>query len=551
MYRLYCRRYASTFSLRYTTKNEPILEYRRDSKEIKQVQTAVDEFKSKVTRIPCIVDGKEVWTKNIQKQVLPFDHKHVLAEYCYADGSLIQKAIDSAVKNQYKWDLMPIEQRANIFLKAADLAADLKWRSRLVATTMLGQGKTVFQAEIDAACELIDFWRFNIQHLATAMAYQPISTRDSDNSYMHRGLEGFVAAVSPFNFTAIGGHLASAPALMGNTVLWKPSDTALLSNYLVYKILEEAGLPPGIIQFVPAQGEEFGRKITQSPNLAAITFTGSTKTFKTLWKWVAENLDNYRTFPRLIGECGGKNFHLVHPSADLTSVVIGTIRSAFEYSGQKCSACSRVYIPRSLSKEFFSQMKTIMSKELRIDSPLKSDTFTSAVIDRASFNRIKSYIDHARSSSSTKILVGGEYDDSTGFYVQPTLIETTDPKDKLMCEEIFGPVVTVHVYDDNKFDEIVDVVNQTSNYALTGSIFCQDNKILEKTRERLINAAGNLYLNDKSTGSVVNQQPFGGARLSGTNDKAGGPHYIFRFSSPLAIKNMKEPLKTFKHVSME
>ncbi|UJR22625.1 hypothetical protein I4U23_025666 [Adineta vaga] len=551
MYRSCFRRYASTFSLRYTTKNEPILDYRQGSKELKQVQTALDEYKSKVTRIPCIVDGKEIWTSNTQKQVLPFDHKHVLAEYCYADGPLLQKAIESAVQNQYKWDLLPIEQRANIFLKAADIAADFKWRSRLVATTMLGQGKTVFQAEIDAACELVDFWRFNAQHLASAMAYQPISTKDSDNSYIHRGLEGFVATISPFNFTAIGGNLASAPALMGNTVVWKPSDTALLSSYVVYQILEEAGLPPGVIQFVPSQGEEFGRKITQSPDLAAITFTGSTKTFKTLWKWVADNLDNYRTFPRLIGECGGKNFHLVHPTADLTTVVNGTVRSSFEYSGQKCSACSRLYIPRSLSKEFFSQMKTILTDQLRIDTPLKFDTFTSAVIDRASFNRIKAYIDYARSSSSAKIVIGGEYDDSVGYYIQPTVIEVTDSKDKLMKEEIFGPVATVYVYDDNKFDETVDLVNQTSNYALTGSIFCQDKKILEKTRQRLINAAGNLYLNDKSTGSVVNQQPFGGARLSGTNDKAGGPHYIFRFSSPLAIKNMKEPLKTFKHVSME
>ncbi|CAF3733827.1 unnamed protein product [Rotaria sp. Silwood1] len=287
MYRLNIRRYASTFLHRYTTKNEPILEYRRNSNELKQVQNVLNEYKSKVIRIPCIIDGKEFWTNDIQKQVLPFDHKHILAEYCYADQSLIQKAIDHAVKNQSKWDLMPIEERAKIFLKAADLAADLKWRSHLVATTMLGQGKTVFQAEIDAACELIDFWRFNVQHLSSAMTYQPISTRDSDNIYLHRGLEGFVAAISPFNFTAIGGHLASAPAFMGNTVLWKPSDTAILSNYIVYKILEEAGLPPGIIQFIPAKGIDFGRTITQSPNLAAITFTGSTTTFKTLWKWVA------------------------------------------------------------------------------------------------------------------------------------------------------------------------------------------------------------------------------------------------------------------------
>ncbi|CAF3164405.1 unnamed protein product [Rotaria socialis] len=551
MYRLCVRRCASTFSLRYTTINEPILEYRRNSNEIQQVQKILEEYQLKVTRIPCIIDGKEFWTNDIQKQVLPFDHQHVLAEYCYADKSIIQKAIDRAAKNQATWNAIPIEQRANIFLKAADLAADLKWRSRLVASTMLGQGKTVFQAEIDAACELIDFWRFNVQHMAAAMAYQPTSTQDSDNSYGYRGLEGFVAAISPFNFTAIGGHLASAPAFMGNTVVWKPSDAAVLSNYIVYKILEEAGLPPGIIQFVPSRGEDFGRTITQSQDLAAITFTGSTKTFKTLWKWVAENIDHYRTFPRLVGECGGKNFHLIHPSADITTIVNGTIRSAFEYSGQKCSACSRVYLPRSLSNEFYSQMKTIMEKQLRIDTPLKFDTFTSAVIDRNSFNRIRMYIDYARKSSSTKIIFGGECNDSVGFYIQPTLIETADPNHKLMQEEIFGPVVTVYVYDDKKYDETVNLVNQTSNYALTGSIFCQDKTILEKTRDRLVNAAGNLYLNDKSTGSVVNQQPFGGARLSGTNDKAGGPHYIFRFSSPLAIKSMKVPLTTFKHVSME
>jgi len=549
MFRLCFRRSSSTFSLQYTTKNEPILDYRRGSVEVQQLEKTLEQLKSQVTRIPCIVDGKEIWTQTIQKQILPFDHQHVLAEYCYADRNLLQKAIDSAVKRQRQWNQTPIEQRANIFLKAADLAADGKWRSALVASTMLGQGKTIFQAEIDAACELIDFWRFNVQHLASAMVYQPISTADSDNSYSYRGLEGFIAAISPFNFTAIGGHLASAPAMMGNTVLWKPSDTALLSNYLVYKILEEAGLPPGIIQFVPAQGEEFGRTITESPDLSAISFTGSTKTFKTLWKWVSENLDRYRTFPRMIGECGGKNFHLVHPSADLTSVVYGTIRSAFEYSGQKCSACSRLYLPRSFSSEFFGQMKKIMSEQLRIDSPLKFDTFTSAVIDRASFNRIRSYLDFARSTA--KIVVGGETDDSKGFYVQPTLIETKDPKNKLMCEEIFGPVLTVYVYDDEQYDQIVDLVDQTSNYALTGAIFCQDKKTLQKTYERLIYATGNLYLNDKSTGSIVNQQPFGGARLSGTNDKAGGPHYIFRFASPLAVKNMKQPLKTFKHVSME
>ena len=313
MYRSCFRRCASTFSLRYTTKNEPILEYSRGSQEAQHIHNALEEYRSKVTRIPCIIDGKEVWTKDIQKQVLPFDHQHTLAEYCYADPSLIEKAISSAVKNQAKWDLMPIEQRANIFLKAADLAADMKWRSKLVATTMLGQGKTVFQAEIDAACELIDFWRFNVQHLASALAYQPISTLDSDNIYVQRGLEGFVAAVSPFNFTAIGGHLASAPAFMGNTVLWKPSDTALLSNYLVYKILEEAGLPPGIIQFVPAKGEDFGRTITQSSDLAAISFTGSTKTFKVSRQCILRYDQPDGLFSRLFGNGWQKILRITEP----------------------------------------------------------------------------------------------------------------------------------------------------------------------------------------------------------------------------------------------
>ncbi|CAF1220831.1 unnamed protein product [Rotaria magnacalcarata] len=551
MYRLQFRRCASTFSTRYTAKNEPILEYRRGGKEVKQLEETLNEYKSKLNRIPCIVDGKEVWTNSVQRQLLPFDHQHVLAEYCLADPVLLERAIESGVKNRSRWEQMPVEERANIFLKAADLGSDLKWRSRLLASTMLGQGKTIFQAEIDAACEVIDFWRFNVQYLASALAYSPISTRDSENTYIQRGLEGFVAAVSPFNFTAIGANLASSPALMGNTVLWKSASTAILSNYVVYKLLEEAGLPPGVIQFVPSKGGDFGRAITRSPHLAAITFTGSTDTFMTLWKWVADNIGNYRTFPRMIGECGGKNFHLIHSSADPTTIVYATIRSAFEYSGQKCSACSRVYLPRSMSKTFFAHMKSIMMNELKIGSPLQHETFTSAVIDRASFDNIRNYIEYARSSPTTKILVGGQCDDSVGFYVQPTLIETTDPKDKLMCEEIFGPVLTVYVYEDDKYDETLELIDQTSNYALTGSIFCKDENVLKKTRARLMQAMGNLYINDKSTGAVVNQQPFGGARLSGTNDKAGGPHYIFRFSSPLAVKNMKEPLKTFKHASME
>ncbi|CAF0746168.1 unnamed protein product [Didymodactylos carnosus] len=549
MYRLHIRRCLSTL-IDYTTKNEPILEYRPNSKECLTLKKTLDKYLSKTTRIPCIIDGKEVWTDDVQRQIVPFDHKTTIAEYCYADENVLQKAIDSTLKNRIKWDMLPIEQRANIFLKAADLAST-SWRSDLIATTMLGQGKTVFQAEIDAACELIDFWRFNVQFLADALKYKPISTSDSDNTYSYRGLEGFVAAITPFNFTAIGGHLASAPAMMGNTVLFKPSDTAMLSSYTVFKILQEAGLPPGIINFVPANGQVFGKTITKSPHLAAISFTGSTATFKTLWKWVSENLDNYRSFPRLIGECGGKNFHLIHPSADPTTIVYATIRASFEYSGQKCSACSRVYLPRSLARSFFDDMKNIMDNELKIASPLEFDTFSSAVIDNKSFDRIKSYIDYAKSSSSSKIIAGGLCDNHNGYYIHPTMIETKNPNDKLMTEEIFGPVVTVYVYDDKKFDEIVDLVDHTSSFGLTGSIFCQDKAVLEKTKERLLHSVGNLYLNDKSTGAVVNQQPFGGSRSSGTNDKAGGPHYILRWTSPISVKDMKQPLNTFKHISME
>nr|DBA15718.1 TPA: hypothetical protein GDO54_003190 [Pyxicephalus adspersus] len=416
---------------------------------------------------------------------------------------------------------------------------------------MIGQGKTVIQAEIDAAAELIDFFRFNAKFALQLQHEQPISVPISTNTMAFRGLEGFIAAVSPFNFTAIGGNLAGAPALMGNVVLWKPSDTAILSSYTVYNALREAGLPPNIIQFVPADGPVFGDTITSSEHLSGINFTGSVPTFKRLWKQVAENLDRYRTFPRLAGECGGKNFHFVHNSADVESVVYGTIRSAFEYSGQKCSACSRLYVPDSLWPQIKARLLEEHAK-IKVGNPADDfSTFTSAVIDEKSFRRIQSWIKHAKESPNLTILAGGNCDDKVGYFVEPTIIESKDPKEKIMAEEIFGPVLTAYVYPENKYKEVLKLIDSTSPYGLTGAVFAQDKNVIQEATEVLRNAAGNFYINDKSTGAVVAQQPFGGSRASGTNDKPGGPHYILRWTSPQVIKETHVPLTEWKYPYMQ
>ncbi|XP_063798195.1 delta-1-pyrroline-5-carboxylate dehydrogenase, mitochondrial [Pseudophryne corroboree] len=531
-------------------KNEPILEFRHGSPEREALHKALHNLQNKTEEIPCVVGGEEVWTKDVRYQVSPFNHSHKVAKYCYADKDLLNRAINSALSARKEWDLRPVEDRAQIFFKAADLLSGPR-RAEVLAKTMIGQGKTAIQAEIDAAAELIDFLRFNAKYALELQHQQPISVPVSTNKMVYRGLEGFVAAVSPFNFTAIGGNLAGAPALMGNVVLWKPSDTAILSSYAVYKAMREAGLPPNIIQFVPADGPVFGDTVTASEHLGGINFTGSVPTFKRLWKQVAENLDRYRTYPRLAGECGGKNFHFVHKSADLESAVNGAIRSAFEYSGQKCSACSRMYVPDSL----WPQIKARLLEEhgkIKVGNPADDfSTFMSAVIDEKSFRRIQGWIKHAEQSPNLTILAGGTCSDKEGYFVEPTIIESKDPKEKIMLEEIFGPVLAVYVYPENKYKEVLQLIDSSSPYGLTGAVFAQDKNVVREATEILRNAAGNFYINDKSTGAVVAQQPFGGSRASGTNDKPGGVHYILRWTSPQVIKETHVPLTEWKYPYMQ
>ncbi|XP_043764903.1 delta-1-pyrroline-5-carboxylate dehydrogenase, mitochondrial [Cervus elaphus] len=530
--------------------NEPVLSFTRGSPERDALQKALKELKDQTEAIPCVVGDEEVWTSDVRYQVSPFNHGHKVAKFCYADKALLHRAIEASLAARKEWDLKPVADRAQVFLKAADLLSGPR-RAEVLAKTMVGQGKTVIQAEIDAAAELIDFFRFNAKFAVELEGEQPLSVPPSTNSVLYRGLEGFVAAISPFNFTAIGGNLAGAPALMGNVVLWKPSDTAMLASYAVYRVLREAGLPPNIIQFVPADGPTFGDTVTSSEHLCGINFTGSVPTFKHLWKQVAQNLDRFRTFPRLAGECGGKNFHFVHRSADVDSVVSGTLRSAFEYGGQKCSACSRLYVPRSL----WPQIKGRLLEELRgikVGNPAEDfGTFFSAVIDAKSFGRIRKWLEHARSSPSLTILAGGQCDDSVGYFVEPCIIESKDPQDPIMKEEIFGPVLATYVYPDEEYKETLQLVDRTSSYGLTGAVFAQDRDVLREATELLRNAAGNFYINDKSTGSVVGQQPFGGARVSGTNDKPGGPHYVLRWTSPQVIKETRGPLGDWRYPYMQ
>ncbi|XP_074595436.1 delta-1-Pyrroline-5-carboxylate dehydrogenase 1 [Brevipalpus obovatus] len=519
----------------FQVKNESFLGYLRGSKERIALDESLKRLSREMLEVPIVINGKEYRSDQSRLQQAPFDHSLKVAKYYWATPNMIREAIQTCNDRREEWERAPLSEKINIFMRAADLVSG-KYRSDMLASTMLGQGKTIFQAEIDAAAELADFLRFNAFFAKELYKYQPISDQPNvvRNSMRHRGIEGFIAAISPFNFTAIGGNLASAPALMGNVVIWKPSDTAILSNYIVYKIFHEAGMPPGVINFVPCDGPIFGDIITADPSLAGINFTGSVNTFRFLWSKTAQNLDTYRNYPRLSGECGGKNYHFVHPSADTMNVAVNTVRSAFEYSGQKCSACSRLYVPKSKWPEIKDKISSICD-QLKIGSPLDHQTFTSAVIDGKAFNRIRSYLDHASSSKNCEIIRGGQVDESIGFYVQPTIIQVHDPNDRLMKEEIFGPILSVYVYPDSEVKETLKLV-QSIDYALTGAIFGQDANFLREATEMMKMSAGNFYINDKSTGAVVGQQPFGGARLSGTNDKPGGPHNLLRWTSPQTIK---------------
>ncbi|KAJ8320722.1 hypothetical protein KUTeg_002309 [Tegillarca granosa] len=504
----------------YVAVNEPMYDYAAGSKERQELDAAIDKYSNKLEDIPIVIGGEEIRTKDVRYQVEPFDHQKKIASFYYATPELVQKAIDSSMKVRKDWEKRSLNDRCDIFLKAADLVSG-KYRMDLMAATMLGQAKNVVQAEIDTAAEMADFLRFNVQFAQEITQYQPISPNRNvtENRTVYRGMEGFWAAITPFNFTAIGGHLPSAPVQMGNVCLWKPSDTAMLSNYIMFKIYQEAGLPPGVINFVPAHGPVFGDTITSSPHLAGINFTGSVATFKHLWKQVAKNLDIYKCYPRLIGECGGKNFHFIHKTADVQSVVNGTVRSAFEYSGQKCSACSRMYIPKSVWAKVKDDMIKIQ-KDIKVGSPLEKETFVSAVIDDKSFARIKGYLDHVKSSSSLKVLAGGKCDDSKGYFVEPTIIETSDPKEKMMQEEIFGPILTVYPYPDDQYKETAQLVTETSPFALTGAIYSSD--------------------------VLMCILP-----VQSTNDKAGGPHYLLKFVSVQSVKETKTPMTDWTYPSMK
>ena len=515
--------------------NEPIKSYAPGSQEKASLKKKLAELQSRSFDIPLIIGGKEIRTGNTSELKVPHDHSVKLGVYHKAGAEEVNMAIEAALKARQEWADMPWEHRVSIFLKMADLLAG-PWRDTLNAATMIGQSKTVFQAEIDAACELIDFWRFNSFYMTSLMADQPYSPGGMWNRVEYRPLEGFVFAVTPFNFTSIAGNLPTAPALVGNVALWKPASSAVFSAYHLMLLFREAGLPDGVINFIPGSGAQVGNPVMASEHLAGIHFTGSTEVFQNMWKTVGNNISKMKYYPRIVGETGGKDFIFAHASAKAKPLAVAAIRGAFEYQGQKCSAASRMYIPKSLWPEF-KDIYTAEVAKIKMGSPEDFTNFMSAVIDPAAFESIKSYIDYAKNSDDAQILTGGECDNSTGNFIQPTTIVTTNPKFRTMEEEIFGPVLTIYVYDDKKFDETLELCDTTSMYALTGAIWAQDRAALVKMSDRLRNAAGNFYINDKPTAAVVGQQPFGGGRASGTNDKAGSAMNLLRWMS---VRTMKE-----------
>ncbi|MGD9900238.1 MAG: L-glutamate gamma-semialdehyde dehydrogenase [Calditrichaceae bacterium] len=519
--------------------NEPVKNYAPGSPEKAELKKKLAELKSKQIEIPIVIGGKEIKTGKTAEITAPHDHSLVLGKYHKAGAEEVNLAIDAALKARQEWSEMPWEQRVSIFLKAAELLAG-PWRSTINAATMLGQSKTAYQAEIDAACELIDFWRFNAYYMSQLMADQPNSSPGMWNRMEYRPLEGFVFAITPFNFTSIAGNLPTAPAMVGNVALWKPASSAVYSAYFLMKLLEEAGLPKGVINFVPGSGGQVGNPVMASPDLAGIHFTGSTEVFQNMWKTIGNNIHKAKYYPRIVGETGGKDFIFAHKTADVDGLVVAALRGSFEYQGQKCSAASRMYIPKSIWADFKQKFTSEVSK-IKMGDPEDFTNFMCAVIDKGAYESIKSYIDFAKASSEAEIITGGGCDDSKGYFIEPTTIVTTNPKFKSMEEEIFGPVLTIYVYEDNKFDEALDLCDSTSMYALTGAIWAQDRQILIKMADKLRNAAGNFYVNDKPTAAVVGQQPFGGGRASGTNDKAGSAMNILRWMTARTIKETFVP----------
>ena len=528
-----------------TPANEPILGYAPGSPERAKLFARVSEMKAKKVDVPLYIGGEEVRTGKKTEIRSPYDHAQVLGKQHEGGPAEIQKAIKAALKARKEWSRMPFAARAAIFLKAADLLAG-DWRWTLNAATMLCQSKNVHQAEIDSACELIDFLRFNAHFAEQIYAKQPNSARGMWNRMEYRPLEGFVFAVTPFNFTAIAGNLPTAPALMGNTVVWKPASSTVYTAHFIMKLLIEAGLPPGVINMVTGPAAMISDAVLAHPDLAGVHFTGSTGVFHSMWKTIGANIATYKGYPRLVGETGGKDFVLAHPTADPEAVATALVRGAFEFQGQKCSAASRAYIPESLWPKVRKTMKDMLS-QVEVGSPEDTGNFVNAVIDRRAYDGIKRYIDAAKKVKGNKIVFGGTCDDSKGFFIAPTVIESKDPKSLTMCEEVFGPVLTVHVYPDAKWKDTLTLVDQTSPYALTGAVFARERTAIVEAERALEHAAGNFYINDKPTGAVVGQQPFGGARASGTNDKAGSYLNLIRWVSPRTIKETFEPPRDFKY----
>jgi 1-pyrroline-5-carboxylate dehydrogenase len=525
--------------------NEPVKAYAPGSSERKSIELTLKQLKSKTYDIPMFIGGKEVFTKDKVSIHPPHEIHHTLGTFNKGNANHVNQAIDAALAAKPKWEALSWEERAAIFLKAADLLAG-PFRDVINASTMLGQSKNIMQAEIDAACELIDFFKYNVQYMTDLYKEQPESSPGIWNRLEYRPLEGFVFAVTPFNFTSICANLCAAPAMMGNTIVWKPSDTQAYSAYFTMLLFKEAGLPDGVINLVFADGPEAGEVCFSHPDFAGIHFTGSTKTFQFMWKAIGNNIDKYKTYPRIVGETGGKDFVLAHPSANPKEVATGLIRGAFEYQGQKCSAASRAYIPQNLWSDVKQQIISDVAA-IKMGSVEDFGNFVNAVIDERAFDKITSFISAAKADNDAEIIAGGNFDKSKGYFIEPTVIVTKNPKYTTMCEELFGPVLTIYVYEENAWKETLELVNTTSPYALTGAIFSKDRYAIDEAHQVLKHAAGNFYINDKPTGAVVGQQPFGGARASGTNDKAGSKHNLLRWVSMRTVKETFVPPTNFRY----
>lgn len=529
-------------------KNEPVKNYAPGSCERNELKKMLEKMSNEQLDIPLIIGGKEIRTNNTKDAVMPHNHKHVLAKYHIAGKKELEMAMEAAMEAKKVWSNMAWEQRASIFMRAAELLAT-KYRQILNAATMLNQSKTPYQAEIDSSCEIIDFWRFNVMYMSEIYQNQPISTIGMLNRVEYRPLEGFVVAISPFNFTSIAANLATAPAIMGNTILWKPASTTILSGYYLMQLYKEAGLPDGVINFVPCSGSAVSQVVFPNRDFAGVHFTGSTGTFQNIWKTIGENLVNYKSYPRIVGETGGKDFIFVHKSADVDAVATALIRGSFEYQGQKCSAASRAYIPASLWDAIWAKMSSDL-KTVKMGDINDFTMYMGAVIDKAAFDSITGYIKDAKKSDKAEIIFGGNFDDSVGYFIEPTVIKVKDPHYKTMEDELFGPVLTLYVYEDDKYEETLELCDNTSPYALTGAIFANCRQAIVTAECKLRNAAGNFYINDKPTGAVVGQQPFGGARASGTNDKAGSYLNLIRWISTRAVKETFAPATNYRYPYM-